>query len=42
MKLHKCAICGKIAVTTPVLMQGKNGYRRYPICATCSKLKAGK
>jgi hypothetical protein len=38
MKLHRCAVCGKLSVCTPILMNGKNGYRRYQVCATCARL----
>ena len=37
-KLRRCAICGHLALCTPILMNGKNGYRRYMVCATCARL----
>lgn len=38
VKLKRCAICHKLAVTTLILMVTSNGYRRVPTCATCARL----
>ena len=38
MKLKRCAVCKKLAITTPILMMGSAGFRRYQVCATCARL----
>jgi hypothetical protein len=33
----RCYICKKAPPTTLVLMNGVQGYRRYPLCEKCAK-----
>jgi ribosomal protein L28 len=38
VKLRRCAICGKLALTTLVLTMTANGFRRVHVCANCARL----
>jgi hypothetical protein len=42
MKSKRCRLCKREKPTTPVLMVGEQGYRRYPLCAECARIELEK